>query len=257
MVNRKDILVLVVVWAALTALGIIVATSLPIFPAAASREAEFVDRAFTTLAVLAAPVFSLVVVLLVYSVIRFRRKGTPGEDGPAITGNVPLVTVWVMATLGLALFVAINPGLTGMAELRAHREADMVVEVRSRQWEWEFHYPKENIQSLELRLPAGKRVRFEITALDTLHSFWVPEFRVKQDAVPGQTQILFTTPTGVGRFEAVCAELCGLGHTIMRSPVIVMPQAEFDSWIAGKRAAATGAISGATVLTEPKVGVKP
>ena len=81
-----------------------------------------------------------------------------------------------------------------------------------------------------LRLPAGRQVEFRLTALDVIHSFWVPEFRQKQDAVPGEVTGVAITPTEPGEHSVVCTELCGLGHALMRAGVIVMREDEFDRW---------------------------
>jgi cytochrome c oxidase subunit 2 len=99
-------------------------------------------------------------------------------------------------------------------------------------------------------LAVGRPARFTLRALDVIHSFWVPEFAQKQDAVPGIETHVTITPNKVGTYPIICAELCGLGHAVMRSTVIVMPQAEFAAWVSksGKAAGGGGAAAGKTVF---------
>jgi cytochrome c oxidase subunit 2 len=91
-----------------------------------------------------------------------------------------------------------------------------------------------------LRLPAGRQVEFRLRALDVAHSFWVPQFRQKQDAVPGIVTHVAVTPTNPDEATVVCAELCGLGHALMRAPVVVMRENAFNSWRAEQERALQG-----------------
>ena len=105
------------------------------------------------------------------------------------------------------------------------------VDVTAQQFAWTFKYPDQNdLTSTVLRLPIDRPARFTLRALDVLHSFWVPEFSQKQDAVPGTTTKVTITPNKLGTFPIICTELCGLGHAVMRSTVIVMSKAEFEKW---------------------------
>jgi cytochrome c oxidase subunit 2 len=154
---------------------------------------------------------------------------------------VPTILVTVIAVVS-AVALAEN------AKLKDDR---LVVEVTARQFAWTFAYPpaaeaastpkekqlcklppeKANCPvSGTLRLPEGRQVEIRLRALDVIHSFWVPEFRQKQDAVPGTVTHVAVTPTETGEDTLVCTELCGLGHALMRAPVVVMKAAEFDSW---------------------------
>ncbi|MGW8252123.1 MAG: cytochrome c oxidase subunit II, partial [Anaerolineales bacterium] len=137
---------------------------------------------------------------------------------------VPLATVLVFAYLG-----SWSLGETTRADPKP-----LEVNVIGSQWVWRFEYPALGIVSNELRLPEKKQTLLHLWSLDVIHSFWVPEFRVKQDALPGEelARDLRITPTEPGTYTLLCAELCGLRHTYMQAPVIVMPQADFDSWVA-------------------------
>jgi cytochrome c oxidase subunit 2 len=104
------------------------------------------------------------------------------------------------------------------------------VQVTARQFAWLFTYPND-VSSGSLRLPRGRDTVLELRALDVLHSFWVPEFGQKQDAVPGELTKVTITPTKTGTFPVICTELCGLGHSVMRSEVEVMEPDAFDAWL--------------------------
>ena len=243
-----DVVVVALAWIILTVAfeAYVLAT---VEPSTASREAEIVDSAFWLLTVLGIPVFTFVLVVLIYSVFRFRvRAGVdqPG-DGPPIRSHRAFVSAWVVITAALAVFVIFNPGYTGLAELAAEPEADLEVEVLAKQWDWSYTFLEQDVTVLEadeLVLPVDTRVRFLITSEDVLHSFWIPAFRIKVDAVPGRITETLVTPTELGdfatdsEFRVQCAELCGTGHTRLRNRVRVVERAEFDAWLEEMRGAA-------------------
>jgi cytochrome c oxidase subunit 2 len=107
----------------------------------------------------------------------------------------------------------------------------LVVRVNGFQWAWSFEYPTFGVTSTELHLPVGRQVLLQMTSNDVIHSFWVPEFRVKQDLVPGRITELRITPTVIGNYMVRCAELCGTVHAYMENPVIVSSQEDFDVWV--------------------------
>lgn len=238
---RKDILMVALLWVALTAAGEALAVVWQPMPGAAAEEAVIVDQAFRTLLILAVPVFAFVVAMLLYSVLRFRSKGQPAQDGPPIHSRRWVVATWLAVTVGLTLLMIAHPGLTGMAELaaRSEKEADLVVKLEALRFAWKITYPEQKVSTFkELVLPMGKHVKFEVTSLDVLHSFWVPAFRMKIDAVPGMVTTTYATPDKTGGFQEnpnlrlQCAELCGVGHGVMTLPVRVLEQGEFDTWVA-------------------------
>jgi len=111
-----------------------------------------------------------------------------------------------------------------------------VVEVRAQQFAWRFTYPDEGgLKANQLVLPKDRPVEFRVTTNDVVHDFWVPQFRLKTDTVPGLTTKLRVTPSRLGRYDVVCAELCGIGHSTMRQAVRVVPQSEYSSWAANAR----------------------
>jgi cytochrome c oxidase subunit 2 len=126
--------------------------------------------------------------------------------------------------------------LTDIEKAPASGTKERVVRVTGQQFAWTYEYDSPEaggkpIKTDQLYLPVDESVKFDIKAIDVLHDFWVPAFRMKMDAVPGITTTYRVTPTKEGTFPVVCAELCGLGHAFMRSEVHVVPRAEFDKWL--------------------------
>ncbi|MDR5709288.1 MAG: cytochrome c oxidase subunit II [Armatimonadota bacterium] len=248
---------LVALWVVFGAVFLVVSFRFGAFPLSAAREAEIADHAFRLLMLLASPVFAAVVSVLVYVLVGRRGRGDPPE-APAYVSEHPAVPrVWFALTAALCAYVVYNPGLVGLAEMRGvplgevlarGRYAavglpelppggELVVRVRASRWLWQFEYPEQGVSSRELVLPVGRRVRFEVTSTDIVHSFWVPAFRSKIDAVPNLTTYLHVTPTRTGSFEesvdlrVQCAELCGVGHALMASPVRVVTPEAFEAWV--------------------------
>jgi cytochrome c oxidase subunit 2 len=240
---RRDYVSVAILWFALTFFGELLLPAFDFFfPMPASEEAGVIDDAFRLLIIFGIPVFTFVVAVLVYSIFRFRvRSETNNEEGPPIRGSTPVSLTWLLITGGLAITVLIHPGVTGIAELRANPTADLLVQVSAEKWNWSFTYPEHDLtiqNAAELVLPVDTRVKFEITSTDVVHSFWIPAFRMKIDAVPGKTTILYVTPSVTGTFDddptmrIQCAELCGTGHARMRANVVVVEPEEFETWLA-------------------------
>jgi len=241
---RRDYVNLAIVWFVLT---LISEFSLPwifriIFPSVAAEEAAISDESFRILTILATPVFTFVMSVLGYSLINFRAQGGSLEYGAPIRGNNGWVWgTWLLITATLNIAVVIHPGLTGLAKFQGNKTPDLVVKVNGVQWAWRVSYPALAIDGVtEVVVPVNKRVKFEVTAAadDVLHSFWIPAFRQKIDAVPGVVTSMYITPDKEGSFtqdfnyRVQCAELCGTGHAAMMMPVKVVSQADFDKWVA-------------------------
>lgn len=229
----KHIIIAFVLVIIVTALVILGLTAFDLVPTLASAEGEFVDQMFMAQIYVIAFVFSLIVVLMLYSVVVFRRKPGDDSDGPHIKGNVPLEIAWTV----IPLIVVMGFGVWGAGHLNEITAADpeeLLVRVTGFQFGWSFEYPQYGVTSPELYLPRGRQVLFELTSRDVIHSFWVPEFRIKQDAVPGRWTTLRVTPTEVGDFRIRCAELCGYAHAAMYAPVVVVEPEDFEAWLAGQ-----------------------
>jgi cytochrome c oxidase subunit 2 len=203
-----------------------------LFPQAGSQQAVVIDRLFNVHLILISFLFSLISVFLGYSLIFFRRKPGEKSEGTYIKGNTGLEIIWTVIPL-IAVVVISYFGAETLAETIRPDPQAMVVKVTGFQWAWAYEYPDFGITSQTLYLPVNKQVLFKMTSRDVIHSFWVPEWRVKQDVLPGENLVkeLRVTPTQLGNFQVLCAELCGGAHAYMNSPVVVMTQEDFNSWV--------------------------
>jgi cytochrome c oxidase subunit II len=217
-----------------SALGIALALLINWFPTGASTQAGPVDTLWDVLLIVSVPIFVLVVTVVLYSVIRFRMR--PGEelaDGPPIHGNTRLEVIWtaVPAILLVALCSYAYVVLTDVEEAKADT---LNVRVVGEQFTWTFYYKGTNgkeVSSPQLYVPKDRPVLFTVQSKDVIHDFWVPAFRMKIDAVRGIDTHIRVTPNRLGDYPVICAELCGLGHSAMRSDAhVVSPQA-FQTWL--------------------------
>jgi cytochrome c oxidase subunit 2 len=245
--ERAPVVQMVIVGVIASALGISAGIAINWFPPQGSAQSRTVDTVWDVLIWASVPVFVLVMTIVLFSVWRFRMR--PGEeqlDGPPIHGNTRLEVVWT--AIPAVLLVALCS--YSYAELRAiekPRAGEMRINVTGQQFAWSFEYPQPGgkpIKATQLYLPVDKPVRFFVTSPDVIHDFWVPAFRMKIDAVPGLTTDYRITPIKRGAFPIVCAELCGLGHSLMRNTATVVTPSEFQSWIAKQKAPAQAAAGG-------------
>jgi cytochrome c oxidase subunit 2 len=209
--------------------GVAICLLIDWFPTSASGAAGQIDTLYDVLLICSVPIFVLVMTIAIYSVVRFRAKPGDMGDGPPIHGNTRLEVIWVTIPFIMVTALAIY-GWIVLDDIEAKQQDELVVNVTGQQFTWTFEYPDQNVNSNELVLPLDRPVDFRIKTRDVIHSFWVPEFRLKSDAVPGLTTKIRLTPDRVGSYEVVCAELCGLGHSTMRQFVRVLPADRFDRW---------------------------
>jgi cytochrome c oxidase subunit II len=207
-------------------------------PAQSSLEALAIDRLFDYHIWLIAFLFSLVVVFMLYALFVFRhRKGEPEDkEGEYFHSNVRLEIAWTVIPLIFVVFFSVEATRI-LVDITRPAPNEYVIEVEGFQWGWNFKYPETGLITQELVLPVDQPILLEMTSRDVLHNFFVPEFRVKQDLVPGQTTRLRFTPTEVDEYRMICAELCGFNHTGMIAPVRVVSQDEFAMWVTGQVAA--------------------
>jgi len=238
--STRSVLTAGAIWLVLTVLAELLLVSINFQPPGVTREARISDDAFEFLMYLSAPVFVMVLVMIGYSAINHRAGDDPDEDGSPIRNQKTFTWTWLAISSALAILVIITPGFTGLDELRAEPDADIVIQVRGERWNWNFTYKESGVQTQgTLNIPVDTRVKFEITSTDVIHSFWVPAFRIKMDAVPGIVTETMVTAEEIGNFtddvnlRVQCAELCGVGHARMWTEVEVMSRADFDTWLAG------------------------
>jgi cytochrome c oxidase subunit II len=230
-------------------IGVAITLLMDWFPEEGSTAAGDIDTLYDVLLIASVPIFVLVMTIAIYSVVKFRARPGDMSDGAPIHGNTRLEIVWVTIPFLLVSALAIY-GWIVLNDIEAKQPDELEVRVTGQQFTWSFEYPSERMKSSQLVLPKDRPVHFKIRSKDVIHSFWVPEFRLKSDAVPGLTTRIRLTPDRIGRYNVVCAELCGIGHSTMRQTVRVVPQREFDSWVArGKGGARGGDGDGRQVFT--------
>src|SRR2546423_3472961 len=207
-----------------TAILLPISLSIDWFPKQASRRAHQIDTLYDVLLIVSVPIFVLVMTVAIYSVIRFRARAGDMGDGPPIHGNARLEVVWVVIPFLMVSSLAAYAWIT-LHDIEKKKKGEMVVNVTGQQFEWHFGYTAgggKQVQSNTLYLPVNRPIKFQIHTKDVIHSFWIPDFRLKSDAVPGITTNWRATPTKLGRHDIVCAELCGPGHSLMRASAYVV-----------------------------------
>jgi cytochrome c oxidase subunit 2 len=230
-VRRSSVVQLVVIGTIAGIVASAVALLLPWLPTPASREAGRIDFVFWVAAGICIFIFSIVAAVIVYSVWRFRVAPDDDSDGPPTHGHTKLEIAWTAVPTALVTVIAIVSAIV-LSKNDAEGANPLTIHVHARQFAWSFGYPgKKKGEYPFLRLPVDRSVVLRMNSDDVIHSFWVPEFSQKQDVVPGITTKLHITPTRVGTYPVICTELCGLGHGIMRSKVVVMSQQRFDAWL--------------------------
>jgi len=189
--------------------------------------------------VLSALVFSIVLTMMVYAIWKYRAKPGDESDGAPIHGNTRLEIIWtaipLLTVIGLGVYSTIV-----LNDIEAEAANQMEVDVTAQQFEWRFDYPDQGVASNELHVPVGTQLELHLNALDVVHSFWVPEWGIKRDLVPGSDlpggdeidNVVRVTPDVEGRYSVVCTELCGWGHPTMRAAAVVESQRDFDAWAA-------------------------
>ncbi len=254
---------------ALVLAGLWLGQNVSLLPLDASLNAPVYDELFKVLFSIGSVLFLGILGLLVFSLVRFRRRPGDTSDGAAIEGNLPLEIVWTAIPAIVVLFIGIYSydiyeRMGGMTPLNEHSamghtqqtvqpasvstpkgsgpqvwggigpasgEDALIVDLTALQFAFIFHYPDSNITSGELHIPANQPVELRMKANDVIHAFWVPQFRLKQDVIPGQQTILTFTATRPGTYPVVCAELCGPYHGGMRSSVVVHEPEDYTNWI--------------------------
>jgi cytochrome c oxidase subunit II len=222
----------------LVAIGVVIGVALTLvavlfqwLPTSASEEFDRIQALYWFATWISIPIFSLVAAVVIFSVWKWRVPLDDDADGPPIHGHTGLEIAWTavpaLLVIAIGIFSAVVLARNGEAGNRP-----MEVEALGQQFAWKFTYGDfDDLQSGELVLPLGREVRFTMRSVDVIHSFWVPNFGQKMDAVPGTETEILVTPNELGEFEVVCTELCGLGHATMRAAARVVEPAEFDAWV--------------------------
>lgn len=199
-----------------------------------SSQGSTIYHEFVVILVLSGVVFLIVLGLLGWILLKYR--GHSGDDEPAQTsGNRTLEITWISIPVVILIFLFVYSAFT-MRSVDAGSANAIQVNVIGHQWWWEYQYPSLGIDTAsELHLPIGQPVRLNITAVDVIHSFWVPDLGWKQDAIPGKTNTMNLNLTRAGTFDGMCAEFCGSEHAWMRIRVISESQTQFNDWVTQQR----------------------
>lgn len=221
-------------------------------PGSASDAAHGQQQDNTVMTAIVTPIVIALLVYFVYALVAFRRPEGDTADGPPMKGDVPIMAVWIGVTFTIVLFLAawgayeLFPGETGAGggqgskPLAIATPADaasaLPVQVIGQQWSWTFRYPTYGgVESTELVLPVNRQIRFTVTSIDVVHSFWANKLGVKADAVPNTSNVAFAKPVKIESSVIRCAELCGLWHGAMYANLHVVSPARFTAWIAEQR----------------------
>ena len=210
-------------------------------PTAASSYAADMDRIFYIILWITGIVLVGVQVTLIYFIIKYR--GREGRKAAFIEGSKKAEIIWTVTPAILIVGIAVASQDVWSKIKNPDRFPTDGVELRieSRQFAWgvtyagsdgEFGSEDDFTQYNQIHVPVDRPVVFDLTSIDVVHSFFVPAFRIKQDAVPGLTTRAWFEATEVGEYELACAELCGVAHGLMKGKIIVLPQDEFESWLA-------------------------
>jgi cytochrome c oxidase subunit II len=234
-------------------LASLVAVLVPWLPTSASEEMDRIEFTFWFTTVICIAVFSVVAAAIVYSVLKFRVQPEDESDGPPIHGHTGLEIVWTAIPAVLVTAISVVSAVV-LAKNDDAGSNPLRIAVTAQQFAWKFEYPGESkVSSGQLVLPVNEPVKLTLNSVDVIHSFWVPEFGQKSDAVPGITTTLVITPNRTGQFALMCTELCGLGHATMRAHVRVVKRSEYDRFLTNASAGASKN-PGETVFTTAGCG---
>jgi cytochrome c oxidase subunit 2 len=208
-------------------------------PQAASSYAADIDGLLFTITWIVGVWFVVAEAVLLYLVFRYREK--EGRRAAYLPGRslraMSVVLIPCVVILGFDLFIDAIAAPVWASIKERQPPHDELVRITGEQWAWRFVYAG----SLnEMHVPVDKVLRFELTSRDVLHSFFVPELRTKQDALPGRTISGWFEPTVPGTFEIICAEICGFGHTMMKGALTVESEEDYRSWLKAQAAAQAG-----------------
>ena len=256
LLNKNFYLILII--SAVFGISFLFGFNVNLLPAEASINAPIYDELFKILFIIGLIIFIGMTIAVIYSLFKFRKRKDQYGEGIALEGNLTLEIVWTIIPSIIVLIIGlysynIYDRMGGMKELNHNHEMmssnsekiwagisqtsdneisknNLSIEVSAMQFAFLFNYPKGNFISGELHVPVDQKVSMKMESKDVIHAFWVPEFRIKQDIIPGQPTVLNFTPTKVGKYPIICAELCGPYHGGMRASIIVEEESDYNDW---------------------------
>src|SRR5215207_5009047 len=204
---------------------------IPLVPESASTFSWKVDALYFYLSGVTLFFTLLISSVLIFFVIRYRRR-TPYEIPRPVAGSHKLETLWTVIPFVIAMTM-FGWGASVYFDQYKPPENAMEVYVVGKQWMWKLQHATGQREINELHVPVGRKVKLIMTTEDVIHDFFVPAFRTKADVVPGRYTTLWFEATKPGKYHLFCAEYCGMNHSGMGGWVYVLPQDEFDNWLAG------------------------
>jgi cytochrome c oxidase subunit 2 len=236
------VLPIAIISAVVAGISVIVALAIDWLPDPASVESDRVDALIWWTVWASIAIFTVVVSFTLYSVWKFRAPEGDESDGPPIHGNTVLEIIWTAIP---AVMIGITAAWAAVVlikneDIARAGQGPLRVEVLAQQFAWEFTYPDLGVTTGDLRVPVDRQVVLLLHANEVIHSFFVYETRIKGDAVPGivNTQVRFTMkPETAGQiYPIICAELCGVGHAVMRAQLITLTSSDYAAWAQKARA---------------------
>ncbi len=187
-----------------------------------------VDQAFWYILGISIALLCGITVVMVYFVVKYRRSNHPVASD--IRDNYPLEIIWTIipTLIALSMFYI---GWSSYLGLRTVPDNAMQVEVLAQQFSWIFVYDNDKESENELVVPLGRAVKLNISSLDVIHSFFLPAFRIKVDAVKGMPTYAWFYADKIGDYDIECTEYCGAGHSAMVAKLKIVPEKEFQTWI--------------------------
>lgn len=230
--ERRDRIAVLAIILLAVGLGVLAGIFNPLLRGSSGAEGRRVDALFSLLLGIGTTVFVIVQGGVLYSVFRFGYHGDPNSDadedqGLPFRGHLGLEVLWSAIPAGIVTGLAIYSFIV-LTDIEVPRDNSLTVEVTGRQFQWEFYYPALDVTSQQLHVPVGRQVYLKMRSADVIHSFWVPELRIKKDVNPDRVTETWITPQRAGTFPIVCAELCGAGHAAMRSDIVVEEAGAFE-----------------------------
>jgi cytochrome c oxidase subunit II len=223
-------------------------TNFPFFPPAASEQAHQVDALYFFLVTVCGFFGILIAILVVVFAVKFHRQ-REDEVGEAIHGSLALELLWTIIPLGLTMIMFVW-GAQVFFHLTRPPKGAMEIYVVGKQWMWKVQHMDGAREINELHVPLGRPVKLIMGSEDVIHDFFIPDFRVKADVVPGRYNTLWFTATKPGRYHIFCAQYCGTKHSAMIGWVTVMEPADYQAWLSGGPSGGSMAENGAKLFQD-------
>jgi len=223
-------------------------TNFPFFPQQASAQAANVDALYFFLLAVTGFFMVLIAGLVVFFAFKFRRRHD-NEIGEAIHGSLALELTWTIIPLGITMVMFVWGAATFFHMTRPPKGA-MEIYVVGKQWMWKAQHVDGAREINELHVPVGRPVKLIMGSEDVIHSFFIPDFRVKADVIPGRYNTLWFTATTPGRYHIFCTQYCGTKHSNMIGWVTAMDPAEYQAWLSGGSSGGSMADNGAKLFQD-------